>query len=247
MSGSHGAKFVTWTAALLVALFFACTSAQMVEKRGTSPYAPQNAREGGRVRYLVAGMESVVSSRREDAYRQMYDECRGVYVITREWDENGGTFTNGWGQSNTNSSATGSAYGTTYGNQYSGNAYVNGNSQTNVQVYSQTTTTQWHNIEFNCAPPTEPKAVPAPQTDELAARPVRRANVLAQLSLETGCPSSTIQIESEAGPSYRLVACGRTFVCIDAQPSPSCRAALVEGSTATQSPDDWASPPQTGR
>lgn len=230
--------------ALLVAVLFACTSAQMVERRAPSPYGPQNAQEGGRVRYLVAGMESVVSSRREDAYRQMYDECRGAYVIAREWDENDGSFTNGWGQSNTTTFANGNAYASAYGNQYNGSVSATGTSQTIAQTYTATTTTQWHNIEFNCAVDGSRPASHSSPGEELAMQALRRANVIAQLSLETGCASSTIQVKSEAGASYLLVACGRAFVCIESQPSPSCRAAPAQAPPATPSAEESEGPPK---
>jgi hypothetical protein len=86
--------FLTWIraarvtiAVALMAPFLGC-SATMVEKPGgtsSSPYAPVNeASRGGVVKYLNEGAKSIRNKRREDAYKKMYEACRGPYRIVAE-------------------------------------------------------------------------------------------------------------------------------------------------------------------
>lgn len=57
-----------------------------------SQYGPQNvAPHGGQVRYLNAGASFVINARRESAYKKMFDECGGKYVITSEVAQDAGT------------------------------------------------------------------------------------------------------------------------------------------------------------
>mgnify|MGYP007114311341 CR=1 FL=1 len=62
--------------------------ATMVNSPGASHgsrYAPVNeAQRGGVIKYLNQGADSVIESRREDAYRQMYSACAGKYRIVGE-------------------------------------------------------------------------------------------------------------------------------------------------------------------
>ena len=74
--------------AVLVVGVSSC-SARMVNAPGQSsapsPYAPVNERSrGGVVRYLNQGLSPFIRSRREDAYRQMYEACSGTYRIDAE-------------------------------------------------------------------------------------------------------------------------------------------------------------------
>lgn len=56
-----------------------------------SQYGPQNpAPKGGTVRYLNAGSSGVIASRRENAFKKMFDECNGKYVITSEGGQDAG-------------------------------------------------------------------------------------------------------------------------------------------------------------
>jgi hypothetical protein len=50
-----------------------------------SPYAPVNeSSRGGVIKYLNQGASVVKRKRREDAYKQMFDACRGKYRIDAE-------------------------------------------------------------------------------------------------------------------------------------------------------------------
>jgi hypothetical protein len=67
----------------------ACTATMVNRPGGTgprSPYAPVNetVRTAGLVKYNNHGSESMVKSRRQDAYRQMHTACGGVYRIDAE-------------------------------------------------------------------------------------------------------------------------------------------------------------------
>ncbi len=63
-------------------------SATMVSTHGnsTSKYAPSNEKDhsGGLIKYLNQGGSSVIKSRRDDAYKKMYEYCGGNYKITSE-------------------------------------------------------------------------------------------------------------------------------------------------------------------
>jgi hypothetical protein len=70
------------------AMLSGCVSATMVNTRGdsASQYAPVNEKSnpGGVVKYLNQGAKSVRKSRREAAYKQMYEYCNGAYQIASE-------------------------------------------------------------------------------------------------------------------------------------------------------------------
>lgn len=76
-------------AAILILAMSGC-AAQMVQSSGESEYAPVNEVSGGQVRYLAAGVPPVQRSRREDAYRQMFEKCGGKYRIVSESSESAG-------------------------------------------------------------------------------------------------------------------------------------------------------------
>lgn len=76
----------------LAVMMFALSgcAAQMMRTSGESEYAPVNEGNGGQVRYLAAGIPPVQRARREDAYRQMYEQCQGRYRILSESSESAG-------------------------------------------------------------------------------------------------------------------------------------------------------------
>ena len=62
-------------------------SASMVKSAGESgsAYAPVNERsQAGLVKYLNDGASFIVNRRRESAYKQMFESCRGPYRIVAE-------------------------------------------------------------------------------------------------------------------------------------------------------------------
>lgn len=84
------------------------------------------------MQYVASGLEAIVASRREDAYRQMFEACGGSYNIAREFDEQGPSYT-------------------------SGNTQYNRNSAYSSAV---TTTSTIRVIEFVCVPANAPAPVP---------------------------------------------------------------------------------------
>lgn len=65
----------------------ACMTAEMVKHPNqdmNSQYAPQNEKQYGVVKYLNQGADSVIKSRREDALKQMFEACKGKYIIQEE-------------------------------------------------------------------------------------------------------------------------------------------------------------------
>lgn len=77
---------------LLPLLFLAsCASATMVQEVKNPKYAPKGYKQIGIVKYLNQGANSVIDSRREDAFKKMHDQCRSSdYKILREFtDEQG--------------------------------------------------------------------------------------------------------------------------------------------------------------
>lgn len=71
-------------------------------------YAPRNYKQGGSVKYLNNGADFIISKRREDAFKQMYEACGGPdYRITREHSGKEGVSYNpnifgGWSESGYN-------------------------------------------------------------------------------------------------------------------------------------------------
>jgi hypothetical protein len=220
----------------------------MVETKGASPYAPKNERLGGRVRYLAQGLESIVTERREDAYKQMHEKCSGSYEIVREWDSVNDKVTGVYGST----SSTVTAQGTS--TPYAWNASGYGSSS--GSAYAMTSDIVYRNIDFSCVPrPTaaaqaralesntargsvrdnsiehaQPPLVPLgvnsgerPAMDSTA-----EDQILGFLTLELGCDRSQISLVASQRPAHRLVACGRSYVCIEGAPTPTCRLALSE-------------------
>ncbi len=85
-----------WRAAIAILMVVASgCSATMVSApgraRAPSAYAPVNdSVQPGLVRYLNQGASSVVNTRREDAYKQMYTSCGGAYRIDAEGPQSDG-------------------------------------------------------------------------------------------------------------------------------------------------------------
>ncbi len=68
-------------------LLTGCTTAQMLSSpnSGSSEFAPMNeSSRTGTIKYLNQGASFVIIGRREDAYRQMYEACKGKYKIESE-------------------------------------------------------------------------------------------------------------------------------------------------------------------
>lgn len=96
-------------------LVIAGCGAQLVGRRGQSQYGPMYEKRGGEIKYLREGATAVIEGRRENAYQQMFNECDGRYVVTREWDEGDAPTTNGVARTRGNTTAWSS---TTYSSTY---------------------------------------------------------------------------------------------------------------------------------
>lgn len=74
-------------------LLLASCSASGVDPDPGGKYAPANL-EGadGMVSYIAAGVKSVVTARRNDAYEKMYNHCGGKYEIVDEKQDQGNVF-----------------------------------------------------------------------------------------------------------------------------------------------------------
>jgi hypothetical protein len=70
---------------ILIPLFVSGCTASRVYTSGSSNYAPVNEKRGGTVKYQ-AGYNMTQRSDRERAYRMMFNECSGKYIITNEYD-----------------------------------------------------------------------------------------------------------------------------------------------------------------
>jgi hypothetical protein len=70
-----------------------CGATMVRSARTDSPYAPTNEDHGGTVKYLSDGASFVVEGRRKDAYKQMYESCRGPYRIVEEHGASEGSAT----------------------------------------------------------------------------------------------------------------------------------------------------------
>lgn len=208
----------------------------MVETKGASPYAPKNERPGGRVRYLSGGLESIVTERREDAYKQMHAKCSGNYEIVREWDSVNDQVTSVDVTSTSRASANGSS------SPYQWNA--NGYGSSNTSGYAVTSNITYRNIDFVCTTgaPQQPVrgrlgATPAratlpdntiERTGASPSAPRVEDQVAGFLALEVGCSREFVSVTGSQRPAHRLVACGRAYVCIEGSPAPNCRLALSE-------------------
>lgn len=73
-------------------LFFAGCAAQMVTAPTASKYAPKGYVPKGMIKYLNQGADSIIADRREDAFKQMHEACKGDYEITKEGEGNGDAF-----------------------------------------------------------------------------------------------------------------------------------------------------------
>lgn len=74
-------------AIIAVASILAACTATMVNAPGdaSSEFAPVNEQaRGGVIKYLNQGADSVIKSRRQDAYEQMHGACHGKYRIDAE-------------------------------------------------------------------------------------------------------------------------------------------------------------------
>ncbi len=70
-----------------VLFFYGCTSTMVVKPGKVSPskYAPINeSSRRGIIKYLNQGASPVITQRREDAYKKMYEACGGKYRIIAE-------------------------------------------------------------------------------------------------------------------------------------------------------------------
>ena len=78
-------------------LLVGCSSVDMLQAPGavqTSKYGPVNQATSsnvGAIQYMVGGLDSITQSRRENAFKQMFDACKGKYEIVDEHTSGGGT------------------------------------------------------------------------------------------------------------------------------------------------------------
>ncbi len=73
--------------AVSIALLSGCSATHVMGPSAgvDSKYSPVNERERtGVVRYLNKGADFVIKSRRNDAYKKMYESCNGKYKIVNE-------------------------------------------------------------------------------------------------------------------------------------------------------------------
>jgi hypothetical protein len=75
--------------ALLLFSFSACSAHMGTPLSKSTPYAPINEINGGTMSYLNQGVESVITKRRQNAYKKMHDYCRGDYRIIEEGERVG--------------------------------------------------------------------------------------------------------------------------------------------------------------
>lgn len=109
-----------------VVLLTGCTSADMLQRPGdkvSSAYGPVNQEDTadfGVVRYLNEGVSAVIESRRNDAYKQMYNQCGGKYELLDEAStaRGSGTYTpsplSGAGGAFVDGMASARAFGSSY-------------------------------------------------------------------------------------------------------------------------------------
>ena len=69
---------------LLIFLLLTGCSATHVTKPKKPEHAPENYQPVGMVKYLNEGLSSVRESRREDAFNEMSEACKGKYKILEE-------------------------------------------------------------------------------------------------------------------------------------------------------------------
>ena len=68
----------------LLAITLSSCSSVHVTKPTIPKYAPKNYRPTGVIKYLNQGADSVIQSRKEDAFKKMHDACGGNYKIISE-------------------------------------------------------------------------------------------------------------------------------------------------------------------
>lgn len=79
---------------LPVLLILGSCAASMVQDPNKTPaYAPKGYRQKGIVKYLNHGADSIIETRRESAFKQMYESCGGEYEITHEAPASSGYWT----------------------------------------------------------------------------------------------------------------------------------------------------------
>lgn len=70
---------------IIITMLLVCScAAQMVSRPTVSQYAPAGHRPTGEIRYLNDGSSDIITRRRDDAYKQMYEACNGRYEIVNE-------------------------------------------------------------------------------------------------------------------------------------------------------------------
>ncbi len=77
----------TFSFVLLGFVLASCVTAEMVKSPNQdagSQYGPSNQIPYGIIKYLNQGADAVISKRREDALKKMYDSCGGKYEIKEE-------------------------------------------------------------------------------------------------------------------------------------------------------------------
>lgn len=83
----------------LIVLFLitACATPSVDVIKPTRPeHAPKDYKPKGVVKYYHEGYESIVASRKEDAFKRMSDNCKGKYKVLEEGSkEEGGIVTYG--------------------------------------------------------------------------------------------------------------------------------------------------------
>ena len=79
----------------IFSLLYGCVGAHVSMERSPhgDKYGPENYGKGiGVISYTTNGAAWVVENKREEAYKQMHETCKGHYVINKEYsgDESGG-------------------------------------------------------------------------------------------------------------------------------------------------------------
>jgi len=74
---------------LLLFLLTGCGATIIKPVNSNNPYAPLNESQSeGEVVYRLGRMDSYNESQRNDAYKKMYSQCNGKYIIVNEWTDN---------------------------------------------------------------------------------------------------------------------------------------------------------------
>lgn len=59
-------------------------------------FAPKGYKPRGEISYLNQGSDSIIQSRREDAFRQMYTSCNSEYKIISEGEKFDASLQSNW-------------------------------------------------------------------------------------------------------------------------------------------------------